>query len=305
MSFKNRDIISIRDFTKEEIIHILLVAAKFDTKKPKQILKEKVLSSLFFEPSTRTRLSFESAVKKLGGNCIGFSSEQVSSMKKGETLWDTIKMVDCYSDAIVIRHPIEGAARMAADAAEHPIINAGDGSNQHPTQTLLDLYTIFKEKKKIDGLKIGFIGDLKYGRTVHSLAIALSMFNVEMYFISPEELSMPKDVLLELKKNNSKFKELPEIQSCIGALDILYATRIQKERFLSSIEYEKFKSIYRLDKGIIEDAKETLRIMHPLPRVGEIDPELDDTPYALYFKQAANGIPVRQAILALVMGAVK
>lgn len=304
MDFKNRDIISIRDFTKEEIFYLIKLAQKFDNKSQKLILQDKILAALFFEPSTRTRLSFLSAMKRLGGNVIGFSSENVTSVKKGETLWDTVKMIDQYSDLIVIRHPIEGAARLAAEAASNPVINAGDGSNQHPTQTLLDLYTIFKEKKKLENLKVGFIGDLKYGRTVHSLALALSMFNSEMYFISHEALSMPRDVLYELKNNKTVFHEFTDLNKCIDKLDIIYATRIQKERFSSSIEYEKYKSIYKLDMDALSKANENLRIMHPLPRVGEISPELDNTKFALYFQQAANGIPVRQAILAAVLGRV-
>ncbi len=304
-TFKGRDIISIRDFSKEELLYVLSIAKRIEKSPNKDLLKNQIAALLFFEPSTRTRLSFGSATKRLGGNCIGFAKAGVTSIKKGETLWDTIKMVEQYSDVIIMRHPLEGAARLAAEAAEIPIINAGDGSNQHPTQTLLDLYTIQKEKGKLENLNIGFIGDLKYGRTVHSLVIALSHFNANMFFISPPALKMPDHYLEELKQKKIKFTEVQNLSKVSKQLDVLYVTRIQQERFPDKLEYEKYKNVYRLDKSLLETSKKDIIIMHPLPRVGEISPELDETENAVYFKQAGNGIPVRQALLALVLGKIK
>lgn len=301
MKFKGRDIISIRDFSKDDLLYILKIAKEMEKDKPK-LLEGKILATLFFEPSTRTRLSFESAMYRLGGKVIGFSDEKVSSIKKGETVWDTIKMTERYSDVIVIRSPIEGSARLAAEAASVPVINGGDGANQHPTQMLLDLYTIQKTKKRIDGLKIGFLGDLKYGRTVHSLAIALSYWEVEMYFVAPDALQMPEHYIKELKEKGIKCYKTSDIFKISKKLDILYVTRIQQERFPDPMEYEKYKNAYRLDKTLLDYIKKDLKIMHPLPRVGEISPELDDTEHAIYFEQAGNGIAVRKALLALVLG---
>jgi aspartate carbamoyltransferase catalytic subunit len=263
------------------------------------------MASLFFEPSTRTRLSFESAMTRLGGGVIGFSEPATTSLKKGETLWDTIKMVEKYADVITMRHPVEGAARVASEATGLPVINGGDGANQHPTQTLLDLYTIKKAKGKFDGLNIGFLGDLKYGRTVHSLAIALSHFNATMYFISPEALKMPDSYLEELGAKKTKYYEEADLMKSVGKLDILYSTRIQKERFPDPMEYKKYAGIYKLDRSILPHVKPSLKIMHPLPRVDELNQELDTTSHALYFEQAGNGIPVRQALLSLVMGRIR
>jgi len=305
INFKGRDIISIRDFSKKDLLYVLSIAKKIERDSDATLLKNKIIALLFFEPSTRTRLSFGSATKRLGGNTIGFAKADVTSIKKGETLWDTIKMVEQYSDVIVMRHPIEGAARLAAEAASVPVINAGDGSNQHPTQTLLDLYTIQKEKGNLENLNIGFLGDLKYGRTVHSLVIALSHFNANMFFISPNALKMPKHYLEELKKKKIKFTEVQNLSKISKKLDVLYVTRIQKERFPDALEYEKYKNVYRLDKSLLKQSKKDLIIMHPLPRVGEINPELDDTKNAVYFKQAGNGIPIRQALLSLVLGKIK
>jgi len=304
-SFQGRDVISINDFSKEELLHVLTVARKLESNPQPNLLKGKILASLFFEPSTRTRLSFASAMKRIGGDVIGFSQAETTSVKKGETLWDTIKMIEHYSDVIVIRHSVEGAARLCAEAASIPVINAGDGANQHPTQTLLDLYTILKEKGKLDNLTIGFLGDLKYGRTVHSLAIALSHFKTSLHFIAPEALRMPSYYIQELKKRKIPCHETSDLDSVAKQLDILYVTRIQEERFPDPLEYQKFKAGYRIDKFLLKVAKPDIKIMHPLPRVGEIDPALDETPNAVYFRQAANGIPIRQAILALVLGKVK
>ncbi|RMF07034.1 aspartate carbamoyltransferase [Candidatus Woesearchaeota archaeon] len=301
MSFKGRDVISIRDFNKQEILHVLRTAEKME-KNRKPLLKGKILATLFFEPSTRTRLSFESAMHRLGGRVIGFADPSVSSTAKGESLPDSIKIVEGYADVIVIRHPLEGAARVAAEAASVPVINGGDGANQHPTQTFLDLYTIKKTKGKLSGLKVGFLGDLKYGRTVHSLAHALSYFGVEMYFISPESLRMPDDDLYELKQKGVKYHEVKDLKKVIGKLDVLYATRIQKERFPDPLEYKKVKDAYILDRSLLKGVKKDLKILHPLPRVNEINYNIDDTPHAAYFGQARNGVPVRQALLALVLG---
>ena len=299
--FKNRDIISIKDFSKEDLLHVVKVARKFE-KYRKPLLKGKVLSTLFFEPSTRTRLSFEAAMTQLGGKYIGFADPNVSSAKKGESLHDSIKVISGYCDAIVIRHPEAGSAKIAADASGVPVINGGDGPNQHPTQTLLDLYTIKKEKKRITGLNVGFIGDLKYGRTVHSLADALSKFRCNMFFISPKSLRMPKSHLNELSSSGIDFTETEELKKVAGKLDVLYATRIQRERFPSEKEYDRVKNTYVLDRKLLNIAKPDLRIMHPLPRVNEISTTLDSCRQAVYFQQAHNGVTVRKALLALVLG---
>ena len=301
MTFKGRDIVSIRDFTKKDLLHILNRSKEMETNQP-DLLAGKILSVLFFEPSTRTRLSFESAMCRLGGKVIGFSDEKVSSVKKGETIWDTVKMADRYSDVIVIRSPIEGSARLAAEAASVPVINGGDGANQHPTQTLLDLYTIQKAKKKLNGLKIGFLGDLKYGRTVHSLAIALSHWEVNLYFIAPDALQMPEQYLKDLRENGIPCAQTNDVFAVSEELDVLYVTRIQQERFPDPMEYERYKNAYRLDRSLLEHVKKGMKIMHPLPRVGEISPELDETAHAVYFEQAGNGVTVRKAVLALVLG---
>jgi aspartate carbamoyltransferase catalytic subunit len=303
MTFTGRDIVSIRDFTKEDLVHVLKVAEDMEGDKP-NLLSGKILSTLFFEPSTRTRLSFESAMCRLGGKVIGFSDEKVSSVKKGETIWDTVKMAERYSDVIVIRSPIEGSARLAAEATTVPVINGGDGANQHPTQTLLDLYTIQKAKGKLDGLKVGFLGDLKYGRTVHSLAMALSHWEVELLFIAPDALQMPKHYLNDLKEIGIEYYQTADVFTISKKLDILYVTRIQQERFPDPMEYEKYKNAYRLDRSLLKHIKKDLKIMHPLPRVGEISPELDETEHAIYFDQAGNGVTVRKALLALVLGKV-
>lgn len=305
MNFKNRDIISIHDFSKEELLFILKTAKSMEKNSNPNLLNGNILATLFFEPSTRTRLSFTSAMERLGGRVMGFTTATMTSIKKGETLWDTIKMVEAYSDAIAIRHPLEGAARLAAEASSKPVINAGDGSNQHPTQTMLDLYTIQKVKGKLDGLNIGMLGDLKYGRTVHSLATALSHFNPTFYFIAPQALQMPPTYLDELKEKKIKFYLESNLLKVSKKLDVLYDTRIQKERFPDPVEYEKYKGIYKLDSGLLPHIKKDLKIMHPLPRVGEIDTSLDKTEHAVYFEQAANGIPVRKALLALVLGKIE
>lgn len=305
MNFKNQDIISIHDFSKDDLLYILKISKLMEKKPNPNLLKDKILATLFFEPSTRTRLSFTSAMEQLGGKVMGFANSSITSIKKGETLWDTLKMVEAYADVIAIRHPLEGSARLAAEASSKPVINAGDGANQHPTQTLLDLYTIQKVKGKLNNLHVGMLGDLKYGRTVHSLVTALSYFNPTFYFIAPQALQMPQTYLDELKEKKIKFVTESNLMKVSKKLDILYATRIQKERFADPIEYEKYKGIYKLDTSLLPHIKKDLKIMHPLPRVDEIDKSLDETEHAVYFEQAANGIPVRKALLALVLGKIK
>ena len=300
--FKLRDIVSISDFSRQDIELVLEQAAlmeRMPREKKLELLRGKVVASLFFEPSTRTRLSFETSIQNLGASVIGFSDANTSSTKKGETLSDTIRMVSAYADIIVMRHYIEGAARRAAEISKCNIVNAGDGSNQHPTQTLLDLYTIRKEFRKIDGLSIGMLGDLKYGRTVHSLAFALSLFKgIKLYLIAPEQLKMPSYVL-EQVDGKLEISASERLEDFLPELDVLYATRIQKERFVDASEYEKLKHIFILQKSMLSKAKEGLRIMHPLPRIDEISTDLDETRAALYFNQAANGIPVREALLCM------
>jgi len=301
-----KSIVSIRNLSREDILYILSLADRIHTANYSgDLLKGKILATLFYEPSTRTRLSFESAMMRLGGRIIGFSDPKISSVAKGETLYDTIKMVESYSDIIAIRHPSDGAAALAADTAKIPVINAGDGANQHPTQTLLDLYTIQKSKGRLDGLKIGMAGDLKYGRTVHSLADAMGHFKSELVFISPPELQMPKEQKNELSARGVRWKETEDLQKAIRELDILYMTRIQKERFADLVEYEKVKGCYILNRQMLSGAKKDLRIMHPLPRVDEISSDVDDTQYQLYFEQAKNGVTVRMALLAMLLGKIR
>ncbi len=302
---KFQGIISINDLSKKEILYILDVAKKIETGKTKPDLSGKVLSTLFFEPSTRTRFSFESAMNRLGGRVISMAEPKASSLAKGESLHDTVKVIERYADIIVIRHPQEGSARWAADSTKKPVINAGDGANQHPTQTLLDLYTIKKAQGKLNNLKVAMIGDLKYGRTVHSLTSALSLFNCQLFFVSPESLKMPEHILEDLKKKKIKYSEHEDPSKIINKLDILYATRIQKERFPDEAEYEKVKHAYVIDVSLLKNVKKNFRIMHPLPRVSEISTNVDGTPYAFYFEQAGFGIPVRQALLSLLLGKVK
>jgi aspartate carbamoyltransferase catalytic subunit len=306
MIFKEKDIISIKDFSKKEINYILDYAEEMISyakgEKYKDLLKGKVLSTLFFEPSTRTRLSFESSMNRLGGRVIGFADPSGTSQKKGESLADTIRMADSYSDAIVIRHPHEGAARLAAEFADSPVLNAGDGAGRHPTQCLLDLFTIRSEKKQIKNKNIVLLGDLKYGRTVHSLAYALALYGARLTFVSPASLKMPNEVTDECKELGIEPTYTSNLEKTIKDADVLYVTRIQRERFPDAEEYNKVVGSYKINKNLLENAKENLIIMHPLPRVTEIHPEVDKTPHALYFKQAFNGVPVRMALLSLVMG---
>jgi aspartate carbamoyltransferase catalytic subunit len=304
LKFKGRDIISVKDFTREEIDYILKIAAAMEpvAKSGSDMLHGKTLATLFFEPSTRTRLSFEAAMHKLGGSTIGFAEAEIASVKKGENLADTVRVVEKYADVIALRHPLEGAARLAAEFAEIPIINAGSGAEEHPTQALLDLYTILKELGKIDGLNIALVGDLRYGRTVHSLAYALSLYDVRLHLVSPESLRMRREVLDTIKER-IKVIEKRTIEEVLPRLDVLYVTRIQKERFPDAAEYAKVKGSYRVDLKLLEGAKKDMIILHPLPRIDEIAAEVDYTPHARYFQQVWNGIVTRMALLALILGA--
>jgi len=309
MNFKGRDIVSIKDLNEGEILHILDVAEGMvpiaEGNEKSDLLKGKLMASLFFEPSTRTRLSFEAAMKRLGGDVIGFAQPGATSMQKGESLADTIRTAESYSDVIVMRHPQEGSARMAAEFASIPIINGGDGAGHHPTQCLLDLFTIRKEKGDIGNNKVALVGDLKYGRTVHSLAYALSMFKAEMVFIAPEQLQMPPEVVEECEAMGAPISFETDLDKAIGDVDVLYVTRIQKERFPDPEEYNKVVGIYEINSRLLENGKKDVIVMHPLPRVYEIAPEVDGTKYAAYFRQAFNGVPVRMAILALVLGGIE
>lgn len=306
MDFTGKDIISIKDFSKSEINHILKYAEKMvpyaKGEKQTTLLQGKILSSLFFEPSTRTRLSFESAMNRLNGRVIGFADPTATSQKKGETLADTIRMADSYSDIIVMRHPSEGAARLAAEFAEAPILNAGDGAGHHPTQCLLDLFTIFQEKKEIGKQNVVLLGDLKYGRTVHSLAYALALYGANLTFVSPKSLQMPREVVNECKQLGGNPTSTTKLEKALSNADVLYVTRIQKERFPDLEEYNRVVGTYQITNSLLDLAKKDLRIMHPLPRVTEISSEVDSTTHAVYFKQAFNGVPIRMALLSLISG---
>ena len=297
-----KDIISMNDFTAEEILLILKKAEaieKMSDEEKLSLMHGKIVATMFYEPSTRTKLSFESAAMRLGANILYFDTEH-SSVKKGESFSDTIRMVESYSDIIVIRHPLDGAARLAASVSHKPVLNGGDGSNQHPSQTLLDLYTIMKEKGTLENLHIAFTGDLKYGRTVHSLVKALKHFHPIIYFVSPSMLSMPQYLLDDLDDAGVIYYIEENFTGCLDKLDVFYMTRIQRERFPDPEEYEKVKGVYIINRGNIEGkCKDDMIILHPLPRVNEIDVDLDTTKYARYFEQVRNGIPIRQAMMML------
>ncbi len=301
---KNKSLVSINDFTREEHIRILELAGIFEKHPKQRILADYVVATLFFEPSTRTRLSFESAATRLGAQVIGFTDAASSSVQKGESLRDTILTVSNYCDLIVIRHPKEGSARFASEVAKVPVINAGDGANQHPTQTLLDLYSIRKTQGTLDNLQIAFVGDLKYGRTVHSLVMALCNYNTTFHLVSPLELKLPSAVKIHIKEKNLTYHQYTDLSEIIQKADILYMTRIQKERFSDPLDYEKVKSAYVLKNSMLDGAKPNLRVLHPLPRVNEITTDVDDNPKAYYFTQALNGVFVRQALLAAILGVV-
>lgn len=297
-----KSLISIKDFTKDEILHILEIAKEFENNREQNFLAGKVIACLFFEPSTRTRLSFEAAVNRLGARVIGFADTGNTSIKKGESFTDTIRIVSGYSDMIVMRHPTNGAAQLASTVSSVPIINAGDGSNQHPTQTMLDLYAIQKTQGRLDNLTINMVGDLKYGRTVHSLTQAMSLFSPNFIYTSPDELKMPSEYIEELTRRNIPFVETDNIENRLDDCDILYMTRVQQERFPSKEEYEKVKDSCLLDGSMLSNVKDNMKILHPLPRVNEIATDVDETKYAYYFEQAEGGMYVRMAIIAYLLG---
>lgn len=300
---EKNSIVSINDISKEEILELLKTAAYFEEHPNHKILDGKVIATLFFEPSTRTRLSFETAVNRLGGRIIGFSDPSVSSTSKGETLKDTIIMVSNYVDLIIMRHYLEGAARYASEVTDSPIINAGDGAHQHPSQTMLDLYSIYKTQGSLDNLTVTMVGDLKYGRTVHSLLMALSHFKVKFQFVACEELRMPEEFRTFCDKNGIEYTEHTDFSAdVINSSDILYMTRVQRERFTDLMEYERVKDLYNLHNAMLADSKPNLRILHPLPRVNEISQDVDDNPKAYYFQQAQNGLYARQAMICKVLG---
>jgi aspartate carbamoyltransferase catalytic subunit len=306
VSFKGRDIVSVRDFSRDEVEHVLNVARLMEplTMGGSKMLDGKVLSNIFFEPSTRTRLSFESAILKLGGNYISIPEPQVSSVEKGENLVDTIRVMENYADVIVLRHFLEGAARLASEVAVVPVINAGSGSGEHPTQAMLDLYTMERELGAIDGLSVALVGDLKYGRTVHSLAYALSLYDTTLYLVSPKTLEMRREIVNDVS-NEVKVIETNEVRDVIPNVDVLYVTRIQKERFPDLEEYEKIKGVYRISSDTLQNAKSNLIVLHPLPRVGEVTSDVDYTPYARYFKETWYGLVTRMALLCLVLGVIE
>ncbi|NOZ34483.1 MAG: aspartate carbamoyltransferase [Chlorobi bacterium] len=296
-----KNLISMRDIGKEDILKLITLAEKIERKKLTVDMSGKLAALLFFEPSTRTHFSFETAVKKLGGNTFSMSGTSSTSVKKGETLADTLMTISMYADIIIMRHVIEGAARFASETVKVPVINAGDGTNQHPTQAMLDLYSIQKTQGTLENLTIGMVGDLRLGRTVHSLAQALSDFNPKFYFASPRHLQMPQYIKDDLKEKNIEFTELEDIKEVMPELDIMYVTRIQKERFAVLEDYEKVKDSYIITKKLLEGVKKNFKVLHPLPRVNEITTEVDNTKYAYYFQQARNGVFMRQAIITTLL----
>lgn len=303
MEFAGRDVVSIRDFSREEIDYVLQMTDVVEpmAKKGSHTLDGKIMATLFFEPSTRTKLSFESAMYRYGGKCLGFAEPKAASVEKGENLADTVRVVENYADILVIRHSLEGAARLAAEFASVPVINAGTGAEEHPTQAMLDLYTIRKELGKIDGLNVVLAGDLRYGRTVHSLAYALSLYDVNLHLVSPPSLRMRKEVLEEVS-GRIKVEELEDLSKMMPHADVIYMTRIQKERFGSLEDYEKVRGSYRLSEDDLASAKPGMIVMHPLPRVDEIAFSVDNTPHAKYFKQVWYGLLVRMSLVGLVLG---
>ncbi|MDR1338483.1 MAG: aspartate carbamoyltransferase [Prevotellaceae bacterium] len=297
-----KSLVSINDLSKSEIVEILDMAALFEAEPNRRLAEDKVVASIFFEPSTRTRLSFETAINRLGARVIGFSEVSNTSLSKGETLKDTITMISNYTDMIVMRHPLEGSVRYASEVSKVPVINAGDGSNQHPTQTLLDMYSIRKTQGSLDGLHITMAGDLKYGRTVHSLLMAMSHFRPAFRFIAPRELALPDEYKKYLKQKNIRFEERVELAENITDTDIVYMTRVQKERFSEPMEYEKLKNTYVLRNSMLEKTKPGMKVLHPLPRVGEISEDVDSNPKAYYFNQAKNGVYARMAAICYLFG---
>ncbi|MDR1055153.1 MAG: aspartate carbamoyltransferase [Prevotellaceae bacterium] len=302
MKNRPKSLISINDFTKDEILKVLELTAKFEENPDQNLLEGKVVGSIFFEPSTRTRLSFETAVNRLKGRVIGFSEASNTSVSKGETLKDTTMMLANYCDLIVMRHPLEGSVRYASEVSKVPVINAGDGSNQHPTQTMLDLYSIKKTQGTLNNLKIAMVGDLKYGRTVHSLLMAMSHFNTSFKFIAPPELQMPDEYCMYLKNKGLNFEEHTDFAENIKGVDIIYMTRVQRERFSEPMEYEKVKNVYILRNTMLNNTKPNVKILHPLPRVSEISTDVDNNPKAYYFDQALNGVYTRMAVICYILG---
>ena len=305
-SFKGKDILHGKQFSNRDIDGIMKVASGFEKELKKKdslsLLKGKILATLFYEPSTRTRLSFDAAMQRLGGGVIGLGSVESSSVAKGETLSDTVRTVSQYADAIVIRHPRTGSAQEAADAVPIPVINAGDGTGQHPTQALLDIYTIKKELGSLKNLTVSMVGDLKYGRTVHALAELLSLFQTRFYFVSPVALRMPEEITSGLRAKGIEVFETEDIWEAASGSNLIYMTRIQKERFADLSEYEKVKGSYVLNRVFLDRLKKKITILHPLPRIDEISTDVDDYPGAAYFRQMRNGVFVRMALLAMVLG---
>jgi aspartate carbamoyltransferase catalytic subunit len=300
---KKRNFVTIADLSKEKINYLIEMAQEFEKHPNREILKGKVVATLFFEPSTRTRLSFETAANRLGARVIGFADPKITSGTKGETLKDTILMVSNYADVIAMRHYIEGAAQYASEIAPIPIINAGDGAHQHPSQCMLDLYTIYQTQGTLDNLNIFLVGDLKYGRTVHSLIMAMRHFNPTFHFVAPKELAMPNEYKIYCKENGIKFVEHTAFnEKIIADADIIYMTRVQKERFSDLMEYERVKNVYILKADMLKGVKQNMKILHPLPRVNEIAYDVDETPYAYYIQQAQNGLYAREAIICDVLG---
>lgn len=296
-------LVTIANLEKEKIEYLIEMAQEFEKHPNRKILEGRVVATLFFEPSTRTRLSFETAANRLGARVIGFTDPKVTSSTKGETLKDTIMMVGNYADVIVMRHYLEGAALYAAEVSPVPVINAGDGANQHPTQTMLDLYSIYKTQGTLENLNIYLVGDLKYGRTVHSLLMAMRHFNPTFHFIAPRELAMPEEYKLYCGEHNIRYEEHEDFnEEVISHADILYMTRVQRERFTDLMEYERVKDVYVLRAAMLAGARPNMRILHPLPRVGEIAYDVDDDPHAYYFEQAKNGLFAREAIICDVLG---
>lgn len=300
---EKHDFVTIADLSKEKILYMIQMAKEFEMHPNREILKGKVVATLFFEPSTRTRLSFETAANRLGAKVIGFSDAKVTSATKGETLKDTILMVSNYADVIVMRHHIEGAAQYASEIAPVPIVNAGDGAHQHPSQCMLDLYSIYKTQGTLEDLNIFLVGDLKYGRTVHSLIMAMRHFNPTFHFIAPKELAMPDEYKLYCKQHGIRYVEHTDFnEDIIAEADILYMTRVQKERFSDLMEYERVKNVYILKKDMLCKARQNMKILHPLPRVNEIAYDVDEDPHAYYIQQAQNGLYAREAIISDVLG---
>ena len=300
---EKRSFVTIANLSREKLLYLISMAQEFEKRPNRKILDGRVVATLFFEPSTRTRLAFETAANRLGARVIGFTDPKVTSSTKGETLKDTIMMVSNYADVIVMRHYLEGAARYASEVSPVPVVNAGDGANQHPSQTMLDLYSIYKTQGTLDNLNIYLVGDLKYGRTVHSLLMAMRHFNPTFHFIAPKELAMPEEYKLYCREHGTRFEEHEDFNAdVIAGADILYMTRVQRERFTDLMEYERVKDVYILRANMLHKAKDNMKILHPLPRVNEIAYDVDNDPHAYYFEQARNGLYARQAIISDVLG---